>query len=154
MVIVSGGQTGVDRAALDAARQVGLPRAGWCPRGRWAEDGVIPATYPLVETPDAAPAQRTAWNVRDSNATLVLVEDALLGGTALTVQYALAWRRPCALVTLGLPDAPAIITEWLGRLRPVRLNIAGPRESEQPGVYARSHALLTQVLTLVKVALR
>lgn len=151
-VIVSGGQTGVDRAALDAARRVGLACAGWCPRGRWAEDGPLPPTYPLVETPEADPRQRTAWNVRDSHATLLLVEDELCGGTYFTAQCALRLRRPCALITLRLPDAAQVVREWLHRVRPPRLNVAGPRESEAPGVYARSYALLTEVFHSVKVS--
>jgi len=139
MVIVSGGQTGVDRAALDAARHVGLECAGWCPQGRWAEDGFLPLDYPLVETPDANPAQRTEWNVRDSDATLILLEDELSGGTQLTLDYTMRWRKPCALVTLQLPEAASIIIAWIEQWQPVRLNIAGPRESECPGIYARSY---------------
>lgn len=151
MVIVSGGQTGVDRAALDAARHVGLECAGWCPRGRWAEDGPLAPDYPLVETPEADPAQRTAWNVRDSDATLLLLEDELAGGTQLTLHWALRWQKPCALMVIHLAEAATLITDWLHRQQPLRLNIAGPRESECPGIYARSYRLLTQVLTSVKV---
>ncbi len=151
MVIVSGGQTGVDRAALDAARQVGLECAGWCPHGRWAEDGPLSPCYPLVETPETNPAQRTAWNVRDSDATLILLADELSGGTRLTLECAVHWRKPCALVMLQLPEAADIILDWLEQWQPARLNIAGPRESECPGIYARSHRLLTHVLTSVKV---
>ena len=72
MEIVSGGQTGVDRAALDAALALGMRCGGWCPAGRWAEDGPIDPRYPLRETPSGDPAQRTEWNVRDSDATLIL----------------------------------------------------------------------------------
>ncbi|MCS7079716.1 MAG: putative molybdenum carrier protein [Chloracidobacterium sp.] len=153
LVIVSGGQTGVDRAALDAARQVGLACTGWCPKGRWAEDGPLPLEYPLIETPEADPEQRTEWNVRDSHATLIIVEDELCGGTYFTLQCALRLRRPCALITLQLRDAPRLAFEWIHRVRPLRLNIAGPRESEHPGIYARSYALLTQVLSSAKVSL-
>ncbi len=158
MTIVSGGQTGVDRAALDAARVVGLACAGWCPRGRWAEDGPLPLAYPLTETPDADPAQRTEWNVRDSDATLALVEDELRGGTGFAVRCALRLRKPCAVVTLPLADAApltldGIILDWISRARPLRLNVVGPRESEGPGVYERGRALLTRVFALAKVAL-
>ncbi len=153
MVVVSGGQTGVDRAALDAARQVGLACGGWCPKGRWAEDGPLPDVYPLLETPTAAPEQRTEWNVRDSHATLILIEDELSGGTDLTVQCTLRLRRPCALITLQLPEAAQLVFAWIQTVRPLRLNVAGPRESEAPGIYACSYRLLTQVFHSVKVSL-
>ncbi|MGQ9898091.1 MAG: putative molybdenum carrier protein [Acidobacteriota bacterium] len=152
MVIVSGGQTGVDRAALDVARHIGLECAGWCPRGRWAEDGPLALDYPLLETPDANPAQRTEWNVRDSDATLILLEDELSGGTRLTLDCVVRWRKPCALVLLQLPEAAPIVMTWIEQWHPTRLNIAGPRESEHPGIYARSYQLLTHVLTLVRVS--
>src|SRR5690606_18077806 len=86
--VLSGGQTGVDRAALDAAFALGLPEDGWCPAGRGAEDGAIPTRYPLRETPSPDPAQRTLWNVRDSDATLVLSPRPLAGGTLLARECA------------------------------------------------------------------
>jgi len=94
-VIISGGQTGVDRGALDAAARLGIAHGGWCPRGRRAEDGEIPERYRLRETPSRRYAQRTAWNVRDSDATLVLIEGDLAGGTALTVRLARTWASLC-----------------------------------------------------------
>lgn len=86
--IISGGQTGADRAALDAALACGLPIGGWCPRGRRAEDGQIPARYPLVETPSRDYRQRTRWNVRDSDFTLVFVIGSLGGGSKFTTEVA------------------------------------------------------------------
>src|SRR5215217_2323846 len=88
MKIVSGGQTGVDRAALDVALELGIECGGWCPAGRQAEDGPIDARYPLRETPSADPAQRTEWNVRDSDATLLLTTGAASPGTELTREVA------------------------------------------------------------------
>ena len=81
--LVSGGQTGVDRAALDVARELAIPSGGWCPKGRKAEDGKIDDSYPLVESPSASYSQRTRWNVRDSDGTLVLTCGKLTGGTLL-----------------------------------------------------------------------
>ncbi|PSQ85488.1 MAG: molybdenum cofactor carrier, partial [Bacteroidetes bacterium QH_2_63_10] len=86
--IISGGQTGVDRAALDAALAFNVPVGGWCPKGRRAEDGQIPDRYPLEETPSEAYEQRTAWNVRDSDGTLIITDGSLEGGTALTMTEA------------------------------------------------------------------
>src|SRR5438876_1977372 len=86
--IISGGQTGVDRAALDVALELGIPCGGWCPQGRRAEDGVIPARYPLRETPWWGYPQRTEWNVRDSDGTLILAEGEPDRGTVLTRELA------------------------------------------------------------------
>ncbi|HLF11639.1 MAG TPA: putative molybdenum carrier protein, partial [Gammaproteobacteria bacterium] len=86
--IVTGGQTGVDRAALDAALELGLACGGWCPKGRWAEDGEIPPRYPLKETTSTDPARRTRANVRDADATLVLTDGEPTGGTRLTMSVA------------------------------------------------------------------
>ncbi len=144
--IVSGGQTGVDRAALDAALALGLPCGGWCPAGRRAEDGVIPAHYPLTETPQADYRVRTARNVADSDATLVLTGVRLAGGTLLAVEEALRLARPCRVVDLRAPDAPAQVRDWLDMLEVRTLNVAGPRESTQLGVYAAARAYLHELL--------
>ena len=96
--VVSGGPTGVDRAALDAACALGLALGGWCPRGRRAEDGAIPAEYPLRETPGEDYAERTEWNVRDASATLVLTRGQPSPGTALTIE--LARRSTCATIPI------------------------------------------------------
>jgi hypothetical protein len=144
--IVSGGQSGVDRAALDAARAAGLACGGWCPRERWAEDGPIPARYPLVETPLRDPAQRTAWNVRDADATLVLTRGAPRGGTAFTLDCARTEGRPCRVVDLESGADAAEIAGWLGRNSVRVLNVAGPRESQAPGIHADALSLLREVL--------
>lgn len=144
--IVSGGQTGVDRAALDVARELGLPCGGWCPRGRRAEDGRIPDRYPLCETPSAAYPQRTEWNVRDSAGTLVLARGRPSGGTALTVRLAARMGRPCLVVDLdGAPD-PEAIADWLREQRLEVVNVAGPRETDNPGIAARAAAILRAAL--------
>jgi hypothetical protein len=161
VTIRAGGQTGVDRAALDFAVRRGLPYAGWCPRGGWAEDHETPpgvlALYPqLTETPLRAPEQRTAWNVRDSHATLILVRGGDPGrspGTALTRQMAdSVFRRPCLVADVARPDAAAAARAWLDRtatglgVAEVVLNVAGPRESEAPGICADATRFLEQLL--------
>ncbi len=138
--IVSGGQTGVDRAALDAARAAGIPIGGWCPRQRWAEDGPIPLQYPLRETASADPAERTRLNVRDSDATLILVVDMLRGGTRLTRQVAIELRRPYHVARLAA--RPHVVLRWLHQVCPTTLNVAGPRASEHPGLYQSARAYL------------
>jgi Circularly permutated YpsA SLOG family len=144
--VVSGGQTGVDRAALDAAMALGLACGGWCPRGRRAEDGPIPSRYPLRETPGAAYPERTAWNVRDSDATLVLSFGKPRGGTALTICLARKAGRPMLVVDLdtGVPGTTEV-RAWLDRERVRALNVAGPRESEAPGVHALASRFLRTV---------
>lgn len=144
--IVSGGQSGVDRAALEVALGLGLPHGGWCPRGRRAEDGPIPERFALRETPSADYAQRTEWNVRDADATLILHLGPLAGGTALTRDLARRWGRPWLAVDLAAPLLPALVGEWLVEHRVATLNVAGPRESQAPGIYGRARAWLHQVL--------
>jgi hypothetical protein len=148
--IVSGGQTGADRAALDAAVTLGLPHGGWCPPGGWAEDLTEPpgllARYPMLsETPDPDVAMRTEWNVRDSDATLVLVlsDLSVSGGTRLTVDVAEELGRP-SLVARA--DDAAGIGAWLASIAGDVLNVAGPRESEDPGVYGAAYGTLVAVL--------
>ena len=145
--IVSGGQTGVDRAALDLALELGIPCGGWCPKGRKAEDGRLPPRYPLQETPSADYPQRTEWNVRDSDGTLVLAIGTPTGGTAFTIKLAAQHRKPCLVVDLlkeGL-DADKV-RDWIKRGKIRVLNVAGPRESGSPGAYRRAKAFLGEVL--------
>lgn len=144
--IVSGGQTGVDRAALDAAQAMDVPVGGWCPQGRRAEDGPIDLRYPLQETPSAEYAQRTAWNVRDSDGTLILVREAAEGGTALTVREARRREKPLLQIKLS-EDAVDTIQRWIGARAIETLNVAGPRASETPGIYAEAKALVMRLLT-------
>ena len=143
--IVSGGQTGVDRAALDAALARRLPVGGWCPQGRRAEDGVIDARYPLTETPLPTYAQRTVWNVRDSDGTLVLCFDTLSPGTNLTIETVNAQGK--ALLTVDLMNTPeaAAVAAWIAEKGIQVLNVAGPRESEAPGIYRAARAFLDAV---------
>lgn len=146
MKIVSGGQTGVDRAALDAAIALGLEHGGWCPRGRRAEDGTIPSTYPLKETPTNAYAQRTEWNVRDSDATLVLAWRQPSGGTALTIELAGRYRKPCLVVDLDAQPDPGPIVDWISTENVRTLNVAGPRESQHAGLHDLARDFLQDVL--------
>lgn len=143
--IVSGGQTGVDRAALDAALEHEIPVGGWCPKGRRAEDGPIAARYPLQETPSAAYAQRTAWNVRDSDGTLILVNAEPEGGTALTAREASRRKKPILQSKIHSTELAAI-RDWIERNDIAVLNVAGPRASEAPGIYADAKTLITRLL--------
>jgi hypothetical protein len=146
--VVSGGQTGVDRAALDAARVFGLPCSGWCPRGRLAEDGPIDPAYALVETPSAEYAQRTEWNVRDSDGTLVIARGRATGGTALTITLARRHGRPLLVVDLSRNPSPEEVSRWI-EARGVRvLNVAGPRESQRPGIGGEAQAFLERLFRL------
>jgi len=140
--IVSGGQTGVDRAALDAAQAHDVPVGGWCPKGRRAEDGTIPERYPLKETPLEAYEQRTAWNVRDSDGTLIITRDALEGGTALTMNEARRQGRPVLHVRVTDPVPVPMIRAW-GEDHDIRvLNVAGPRASEEENIYDEARAIV------------
>jgi hypothetical protein len=144
--IVSGGQTGVDRAALDAALASGVSVGGWCPRGRRAEDGPIPERYPLEETPSEAYEQRTAWNVRDSDGTLIITDGTLEGGTALTMQEANRQGRALLHVRTSDPVPVEMIRAW-GEDHDVRtLNVAGPRASEVEGIYDGARTILDAFL--------
>ncbi|HEV3298916.1 MAG TPA: putative molybdenum carrier protein [Planctomycetaceae bacterium] len=143
--IISGGQTGVDRAALDVALAMGIDCGGWCPKGRRAEDGSIPSRYPLAETASPAYSQRTKRNVRDSDATLILSRGQPRGGTLLTKRTAVELGKPCLAIDLGAPVALAEIREWLGRHAVRVLNIAGPRESQSPGITLEATRLLHEL---------
>jgi Circularly permutated YpsA SLOG family len=148
-VILSGGQTGVDRAALDMALEMGIPHDGWCPRGRVAEDGRIPLRYRLRETESPQYWVRTERNVADSDGTLILFRERLQGGTQFTFRMTEKHRRPCLLVDLSeeFPIAETLI--WLQEHGIVRLNVAGPRERTAPGIYAEAVIVLRQLLSQV-----
>lgn len=148
--IISGGQAGADRAALDVALALGLPCGGWCPKGRAAEDGPIDLRYPLRETISADPAQRTRFNVRDADGTLILAPPGeLTGGTALTRQIAIELAKPHLLIDPAqaqAADACAEIRRWIDDHDIALLNVAGPRESECPGICEQARRLLTALL--------
>jgi len=143
--IVSGGQAGVDRAALDVALELGVPCGGWCPKGRLAEDGPIPERYPLRETRSARYARRTLFNVRDSDATLIVARRPLSGGTAYTEQVALEQERPYLVAAPDVAEVPRI-RAWLDANDILVLNVAGPRESGAPGIHVATRALLLALL--------
>ena len=145
--MVSGGQTGVDRAALDAALESGLEVGGWCPRGRRAEDGPIADRYPLRETPSRFYGQRTEWNVRDSDATLILFRSKLSGGTRLTAELAVRLVKPLLVVDLASDEDPRGVREWLREHRIGVLNVAGPREEGAPGIYVEALELLVRLFS-------
>jgi hypothetical protein len=136
--IVSGGQTGADRAALDWAIKRGLPHGGWCPKGRKAEDGTIDQRYQLIETPSDDYSQRTEWNLRDSDATAIFsIRTELRGGSALTVELAGRYNKP--LIHLCQENEQADhaqeLRSFIERFGIAVLNVAGPRASEEPRVY-------------------
>ena len=144
--IVSGGQAGVDRAGLDAGLALGLAVGGRCPRGRRAEDGPIPGRYPLQETASASYGMRTRLNVRDSDATLILCRGPLRGGTRLTADIARRMGRPLRIADLSRRVQAPAVAAWLRKYGVVRLNIAGPRESQAPGIGAEARRFLMRVL--------
>ena len=147
--IVSGGQTGVDRAALEVALALGLAVGGGCPKGRRAEDGRIPERYPLTETPERNYQTRTRRNIAESDGTLILKRGALDGGTALTVAHARQIGKPYLVVALEEGIEPATFRDWLAAHHITVLNVAGPRESKRPGVYEAASRCLEALLRAV-----
>ena len=143
--IVSGGQTGVDRAALDWARRRGVDHGGWCPKGRLAADGPLADDYHLKETESAGYRQRTKLNVRDSDATLVFNTGVLDGGTLQTVRFCQVLSKPYLVVQLDEEAAERVspcVRQWLEQGGVSILNVAGPREEKRPGIYSRVGAVL------------
>lgn len=147
--ILSGGQTGVDRGALDAALDARFPCGGWCPRGRRAEDGRIPCRYPLREAPSSRYIERTRRNVRDSDATLVLAWGAPTGGTRATVGFAAGMAKPCLVLDMDdLDDAAAAsrAEAWLAAKGVAALNVAGPRASGRADAHRRARRVIALIL--------
>lgn len=150
LTIISGGQTGVDRGALDAALELGVTCGGWCPEGRRAEDGLIPSRYPLRTIPGGGYSDRTRRNVQDSDATLIIHSGPLSGGTRLTLDACRDLGKPVHLVdaasvspAAGVAQAMAFIAEH----RVGRLNVAGPRQSQWQGAHTFAHALVYVLLS-------
>src|SRR5688500_9341595 len=159
LTIITGGQSGVDRAALDVALELGIPYHGWCPRGGWAEDFPRPPgllmNYPhLRETPSADPVQRTEWNVRDAEAVLMLMPAgglAVSRGTALARNLVRHYQKPLLMAGLDDPDAVDEAADWIEQFlaraaKTFALGIGGRRESEAPGIYEKSVAFLRAAL--------
>lgn len=144
--IISGGQTGVDRAALDAAAACGIAGGGFCPKGRRAEDGPIPAHYPLTELASADYPTRTRRNVHAADATLVLTRGRVRGGTLYTVQVAQRARKPVLVVDLRTQPRVAPVRAWLHEHGVRVLNIAGPRETRAPGIHLDAKRFLLRLL--------
>ena len=148
MKIITGGQTGVDRAALDVALELGIPCGGWCPKGRIAENGLIPLHYPLVETEDAEYAERTRRNVADADGILILYAYSLDAGTRHTLKLGADLGRQSLTVDLMRDPDPADVLAWLVRFdKGVVINVAGPRESNSPGIYEQSVLYLRTLLS-------
>ena len=144
--ICSGGQSGVDRAALDAARSLNIEHGGWCPKGRKAEDGTINPSYSLTETDSSDYLVRTRFNVRDSDGTLILYSSDLEGGTKYTYEYAHKIKKPVLLINLiTSPDLKTVLN-WVLENKITILNIAGPRESKVPGIYIKTKKLISELI--------
>jgi hypothetical protein len=159
MKIISGGQTGVDRAALDVAIERAMSWGGWCPKGGWAEDypdepGLLGKYPELRETPSSRPEQRTEWNVRDSDAVLIIADPKGLSvsqGTTCAHAWANHYGKPVLVIDVSRPDAAARAADWLAIQRrrfgeQMMLGIGGPRESEAPGIYASARLMLADAL--------
>jgi hypothetical protein len=149
--IISGGQTGADRAALDVAIELAINHGGWVPRGRWAEDGAIAACYRVQETDSPHPTVRTEYNVRDADATLIFSHGSLSGGSALTIDFARRYAKPFMHVDLIEQDdgqAAQAVTAWLAATQPAVLNVAGPRASNDPLIYDAVSRVLRRVFGL------
>lgn len=146
--IISGGQTGVDRAALDFALENKIPCSGWCPKGRIAEDGKISEKYPLNETPSSDYRERTKRNIEISDATLIIHAGNIDKGTILTVDLCSKLNKPMYSVNLENKLAIAKLMNWLQNNKIKNLNIAGPRESNSPGIYNASLQFLQLLLKI------
>jgi hypothetical protein len=149
--IISGGQTGVDQAALDVAIELGIPHGGWIPKGRKTEAGRLPEKYHLKEMPTAEYRKRTEQNVIDSDGTLIISHGELKGGTRFTEKMALKHNKPWMQVDAdkwSLEAAVQIIRAWISGNDVKVLNVAGPRASEDPRIYSTARSLIRSVVLL------
>jgi hypothetical protein len=147
--IIAGGQTGVDRGALDAALELGAPCGGWCPEGRAAEDGSIPSRYPLQVLPGAGYDERTRRNVEQSDGTLILHFGPLQNGTLLTLGICAELGKPVRLIdgeVVSPVDAAVQARHFVDARNIHRLNVAGPRASHCPGGHDYAYAVIRRML--------
>lgn len=140
--IISGGQTGVDRAALDFAHAKQINSGGWCPKGRWAEDGIISQKYQLQETTSDNIDERTAKNVEEADGTLIICRKRLDTGSLQTIQHCKTFGKPFLLIKEGEENS---FNKWMQSNSINILNIAGPRESNEPGIYIFALKILTEI---------
>jgi hypothetical protein len=150
--IISGGQTGADRAGLDFAIAHGIPHGGWCPRGRLAEDQIIPPHYQLRETHGADSLQRTEWNVRDSDGTVIFsCKTHLSGGSRRTAEFAALQQKPWLHLSRDAEDEAVSELKKFLESHPIRiLNVAGPRASEEPEIGDFVRQVLEELFRLQK----
>lgn len=152
MKIISGGQTGVDRAALDIALERGIEAGGWCPAGRLDEFGRIPARYPLKEMENGGFTERTLQNVKDSDGTVIIYPGKLSGGTEQTFRFCVEQRRPHELIDackISTEKAAQLITDFVRENKIDILTVAGPRQSEWPEGYEYASRALKAFLTRI-----
>jgi len=149
--IISGGQTGVDRAALDVALKYEIECGGWCPAGRLDEFGRIPNHYPVQQLAAGGFTERTLQNVKDSDGTVIIYPGRLSGGTEQTVRFCSELRRTHLLVVaskLSAEDAASLIADFVRKNKIDVLNVAGPRQSEWPEGYDYAFRALDAILKL------
>ncbi|MBC8319381.1 MAG: putative molybdenum carrier protein [Bacteroidetes bacterium] len=148
ITIISGGQSGVDRAALDFALENNILCGGWCPLGRLAEDGIISNNYPLKETTTSNYEERTNLNVRDSDGTIIIYKNEMDKGTLLTREIAQYINKHLIVINLSVYQSfdQIKLKNWITQNKISVLNIAGPRESFNPGIYKLAHRFLLALL--------
>ena len=149
--IISGGQTGVDRAALDAAIKMDIAHGGWIPKGRLTEEGPLPESYAMRETQGSDYAERTGKNIEEADATLIISRGKLTGGSALTLRLAKEYQKPCLHIDLEQQaafQAAITISQWIAGEQIEILNVAGPRASKDPQIYSKTRKLLETIFYL------